>query len=146
MKNELALVSWISYSEWGTHLNVEIEVDGNPLVRNFEERQLAINIPNLLASQSHVGEWYIVTCVCGEPACALIDDGIEVRHENESLYWTVNSFLPVKVFRFDYRQYCEAIAKGIEDIRELLSQAPNAGMDDPVRRYFYPRTDRFIYN
>lgn len=138
MKNELALVSWLTYSEQGhAFLYIEIEIDSNPII-SFKQRGVTISLPNLIASQSHDGEWYIYTCTCGESWCHGINDSIYVRHNLDSVYWTINRFLPVKVFRFEPRQYQNVIETGISKIRELLEQEPKAILHNPIRRYFYP--------
>jgi hypothetical protein len=141
MINELTLVSWISYSEEenAVLLHVEIEVDGN-LIVNFKQRGTTLSLPNLIASQSLDGEWYILTCTCGELWCHGINQSIFVRHENQSVYWTVNTD-PILIYRFDYLKYCNAIQVGINHIRELLLEEPNIEMDTPIYRYFYPHKD-----
>lgn len=142
MKNELALVSWIDYSDQGdTFLYSEIEVDSNPII-SFKQRGVTISLPNLIASQSHEGEWYIYTCTCGESWCHGINDSIYVCQEEKVVYWTFKNFHSVKVFSFDLFQYSDAIETGISQIRELLDQEPNITMPKPIHQYFYPLNDK----
>lgn len=49
----------------------------------------AIDLEELVRSQSEAGEVFLVTCWCGLPSCAGIYQGIQVTQEGDRIYWSV---------------------------------------------------------
>jgi hypothetical protein len=47
----------------------------------------AVDVEELVRSLSRAGEFYFFTCSCGQPGCARIWDGIDVRHDLEKILW-----------------------------------------------------------
>lgn len=75
-----------------------------------------IDIGPLVESVAASGEYYLVNCKCGVLECARISSGIHVEHDGDSLHWKVTNPKPERDFRFDARQYREAVFMLIDDL------------------------------
>ncbi len=76
----------------------------------------------LIRSLTGEGEFFMATCSCGEPGCAGIHEGIEVRHINGRTSWRMNFEKPVLKFAFDTAQYHESVYEGLLAWRKLVTQ------------------------
>ena len=62
------------------HLFVEIEI-GDFLLVNYEHDDLAVDVIELAKSLNCDGEYFIVTCACGDAGCAGIQEGISIQRD-----------------------------------------------------------------
>lgn len=91
----------------------------------------ALDMRELANSCRADGEFFILTCGCGEPGCAGIFEGIAVSHQDGEVIWGVP--YPIKSttsekseyieYRFDRCSYVDAIVKGIDEGKNLLRYA-----------------------
>ena len=96
-----------------------------------------ISLMQLAKSCQLAGEFFIVTCDCGEASCAGIDDGILVAHFNDRIEWQVPDPLSYrgksneeaeemdqhrvyKRFSFQPEAYLSAIQDGLRIAKGLL--------------------------
>ena len=91
----------------------------------------ALDMRELANSCRSDGEYFILTCGCGEPGCAGIFEGITVSHHNGEVIWVVPE--PLKStpsletdyveYRFDRHIYTDAIRSGMDKGKNLLRYA-----------------------
>ena len=99
-----------------------------------------LDLASLVKSCQWSGELYIFTCGCGEPGCAGIFQGIEVRHSHTEITWKCPSPLSAGAdtpdlwehgvttfehFSFEPEQYMDAIDSGIKQIKSLAISVPS---------------------
>lgn len=96
-----------------------------------------IDLRQLAKSCQLSGEFFIVTCGCGEPGCAGIEDGIRVSHFTDRICWIVPE--PISVsnltdeeyklhrskptflqYTFDPASYLSAVQAGIREAKSML--------------------------
>lgn len=99
-------------------------VDGQ-VVADFST--FAVDLKELVASQSGDGERFILTCWCGAPDCARIDVGIGVSHRGGQVHWQPSFPLRRGPLVFQRRQYDEAVAWLLARIPEVHAQAEAEG-------------------
>lgn len=87
----------------------------------------AVDLKELVASQTQDGERFILTCWCGAPDCARIDAGIQVRHRGEQVHWAPSYPLRRGPLVFQRRQYDEAVAALLARIPQVHAQAAAEG-------------------
>ena len=96
-----------------------ILVDGEPLT---DFSYYGICLTELEQSIVKNGEYFIITCWCGVPECAGIEQGIKVYHDQNTIKWTITQ--PKKQqFTFSVNDYKTAITQGIAQIKENLAIA-----------------------
>jgi len=88
----------------------------------------ALDMRELVNSCRADGEYFILTCGCGEAGCAGVFEGIAVSHQNGEVVWVVPD--PIKSttsaksdyveYRFDRCSYIDAIRKGVDKGKNLL--------------------------
>lgn len=108
----------------------ELLVDGKPLV-NFDAYALDWQV---LTNSFHTteGEHFIITCTCGVTGCAGIRDGILIRDDGYTIYWTVRSFQPVQRFKFERESYRSEIVRALKAIQAQY-------IENPERLRYYER-------
>jgi len=84
----------------------EILVDGE-VVNNG----LTIDFHSLVSSAQEWGNFFILTCSCGEASCIGLseDDKIKVTHTDSTIKWHVTEPEPERTFVFDKKQYISEI-------------------------------------
>jgi hypothetical protein len=132
--------------EW--YWRVIVKVDAEPVV-DFRHYELAADLEELQKSAEGEGEFFIITCFCGEPQCAGIQEGIKVLHQGDHVTWVYRNplpdpatqpelvkptasrrpewavrgvKLPTKTFVFDRAEYVSSIMGGIKRGAQLLQQ------------------------
>lgn len=100
------------------YLVVEAKVDSQPLA-NFDE--CAIDLHQFQRSLERDGEYFIVTCWCGDPSCANIQKGISVHHDPETVSWETVISGKTQTFEFDKADYTAAQQNLRSQAQELLS-------------------------
>src|SRR5690606_16812766 len=105
--------------------------------RNIAPKR-AIDLRMLAKSCQLHGEFHILTCGCGSPACAGLEEGIQVTHEEDRITWRMpdlassvrneswNTEAAGKpdhdlIYHFQADQYLEAVTQALAKARGLLS-------------------------
>ncbi|MFZ4778931.1 MAG: hypothetical protein ACOYM3_26495, partial [Terrimicrobiaceae bacterium] len=71
----------------------------------------AIDYIDLAKSAIVGGDYYILTCGCGVPGCARIDEPIKVVHEAERICWHVTDPWPERRFEFSRVAYSTSFSR-----------------------------------
>lgn len=95
-----------------------ILVDGESIV---DFSYYATSLAELKDSIQHNGKYFILTCWCGVPDCAGIEQGIQVTHHQDTVKWTITQPKPYRVFTFSADEYKTIITEGIEKIKQDLA-------------------------
>lgn len=53
-------------------------------------KEFTVDFCALFNSLYHEGEYFVLTCSCGEPDCASIDSGVVVRFEGDEIIWSTH--------------------------------------------------------
>jgi hypothetical protein len=75
----------------------------------FLNEKYAIGLMDLTKSAIVDGEYYILTCGCGDSGCAGLDEKFKVTHENGLIKWHITDPLPERRFEFSKAQYSAAL-------------------------------------
>ena len=67
------------------------------------------------------GEYYILTCGCGDTGCAGIDEPISVVHDSGRILWHITDPLPERRFEFSKDEYSSVI---LEVLRRVQAECP----------------------
>jgi hypothetical protein len=102
-------------------VGTKILVDGRPLV-DFDARALAVDLRQLQRSIQEDGEFFVVTCACGDAACAGIRQGIAMRRDSKNVHWVVRGLGPTQTLSFDRQLYADAVARGITQLCMVVRQ------------------------
>lgn len=97
-------------------VHTEALVDGEPLTRAEDEE---IDLPfAFLPSVERDGDYFFVTCSCGDAGCAGYMEPTAVTHDGGLIYW--KGTWPAWEFVFDERSYAAEVRRIIDEGRELL--------------------------
>jgi hypothetical protein len=113
----------------------DLLVDGESIV-NLKHDGLGIDLVALARSVKQGGEFFIITCSCGDAGCAGIDEGIEVIHDSDEVRWVVRGFSPDRAYVFEKAAYATSIKQGLDHFLQLLFENPSI---EPV-----PRTNEYL--
>lgn len=105
-----------------------VKVDGEPLI-DFVFYGLAADLRELQRSARAAGEYFLITCACGDAACAGLYKGIEVRHQHDRILWL-------------YRNPWPNPQTQPELVKETPSRRPEwvvRGIQLPTRTYTFDR-------
>lgn len=94
-----------------------ILVDGQPIT---DFSYYATSLTELKDSIKHNGNYFIITCWCGVPDCAGIEQGIKVIHHQNTVKWTMTQ-PQAQQFIFSTDDYKTSITQGIEQIKQDLA-------------------------
>lgn len=100
------------------YLVVEVWVDGNVLA-NFDS--YATDLPELIRSSERAGDYFIVTCWCGQAECAGIRQAIQVRYDHGNIFWQVVEPAPKRRFVFEQSAYTQAIRDCIKQGKRSIA-------------------------
>jgi len=89
----------------GTLLNAEYSVDYMELVK----------------SAIVEGDYYILTCGCGDSGCAGLEEPIRVTHDSGRILWHITDPLPERRFEFSKDDYATSI---LEFLRRVQAEVP----------------------
>ncbi|MGI0481499.1 hypothetical protein ACN4EE_11995 [Geminocystis sp. CENA526] len=95
-----------------------ILVDGDSIVDFF---YYATSLTELKDSLENNGKYFILTCWCGVPDCAGIEQGIQVTHYQNTVTWTITQPKPHRIFTFYADDYKTIITEGIAKIKQDLA-------------------------
>jgi hypothetical protein len=112
----------------GLSLETEIFVD-NHLLYDFTGRWLGVDLCELGRSLRRDGEYFIITCSCGEAGCAGIRRGVDVYCEDDQVYWVIHEPEPARTFVFDEQAYQRAVDTALAEFRDLCARHPVSTLD-----------------
>ena len=111
------------------NLYAEIMIDDQLLV-SLKRDELAIDLVELAKTIKQDGEFFIITCTCGNPGCAGITTGVNVHRDNETVHWQFKvrqaDSKNVRAVSFAQKDYATAVQEGIAQFTELLKQHRDA--------------------
>ncbi|MHB9022678.1 MAG: hypothetical protein ACYC7E_00675 [Armatimonadota bacterium] len=111
---QLSIRCQVDQQKW--QAQEELIVDGTVLNDEY-----AIDYVELVTSCFKPGEYYILTCSCGEPGCAGLFSPIKVIHEADNICWEIAEPTPSIRYIFERQQYIVSIQSALE---YALSQVP----------------------
>lgn len=79
----------------------------------FFSRGYCLDFGELVKSLESDGEFYFLTCECGEPGCVGVTDGVIVRHSPGLVHWHVRFPKPERHLSFSVAQYREAVCTAL---------------------------------
>jgi hypothetical protein len=100
----------------GRSLQTEIRVD-NHLLYDFTSRWLQVDLFELAQSLDQEGEYFIITCWCGNPGCAGIHRGIDIYYNDGKVFWVIYEPAPARTLVFDEQAYRKSVNIGLADFR-----------------------------
>lgn len=102
----------------------EILVNNDPLV-NWKYNEVGVDLGYLTETLHRTGEFFIVTCSCGDAGCAGIEEGIKVSRDVDNVRWKVPGYWgPARVLVFEGKAYDSAIESSIQQFKQLRAQNP----------------------
>jgi len=108
------------------YLVVEANIDERPLT---DFGKCAVDLSHFERSMKSNGEFFIITCWCGDPACANIRQGVMVSHIDNKVIWKTNLHGQAFYFEFDKASYIDARNRLQKQVKELLSCLNNSAND-----------------
>jgi hypothetical protein len=120
-------------------LCVELKVNELKL-GDYLTHNLSIDLNELRKTLQHGGEFFIITCACGNAECAGIRQGIKVIRDDKKVSWVVRDRgrdkEDAKQYIFDSESYTDAVKKATAQFLKLHKQSPNADIVPAhLRRY-----------
>ena len=133
-------------SDWDVtrpYLLSDLLIDGEPIA-TLEHDGLVIDLVELAKAAERSGEFFIITCVCGEPGCVGIYEGIEATHHSDEVRWLVRGFGPDRVYTFGKEAYATSIKQGLDEFLQFLLDNPSIeplpGTNEYLATYLSRRT------
>jgi hypothetical protein len=96
----------------------ELWVDGQPLA---DFQHLCVDLPALHRSLQAPGDYFLLTCWCGEPACAGLHRPVAVRHTPGGITWRMSEPQVRQTLCFDPQACAEVWAQGVREGMEGLA-------------------------
>ena len=112
----------------GRSLQTEIRVD-NHLLYDFTSRWLQVDLFELAQSLDQEGEYFIITCWCGNAGCAGIHRGIDIYYNGGRVFWVIYEPAPARTLVFDEQAYRQAVQTALAEFRQLGAQHPMSLVD-----------------
>jgi len=131
--NTFQIVCRIEEDEGEMALLFEVMVDDVPLL-DYDE--YAVDLQQL--SESLVGtdgEYFIVTCSCGDAACAGIMQGVNILHQGGNIHWQMCEPKNAE-FTFDAKQCANELNKSCEDGLGIASENQQLVISPTSNSYF----------
>lgn len=82
----------------------------------------AVDLDELVRSQSEDGEVFLLTCWCGQPSCAGIYRGVQVWHETAKVHWLIPEPDAPKEYMFNQAALEAALAMLRKEIRSFVAE------------------------
>ena len=95
-----------------------IFIDGERFGRGY-----ATDFIELACSGVSDGDYFLLTCGCGEPGCAGLTEPIEVRSDEEKVYWHVIQPAPERWFTFTKSDYRKELKRMVTSVFELSKRS-----------------------
>ena len=99
----------------------KVLIDGQPIV-DYGYYGVATDLFELWESTKRGGEFFIITCTCGEAACAGIQEGVRVSSDPEKVYWTMSVWGSTQIYAFERKAYVGAIEAGVQELHRIVAQ------------------------
>ncbi|MCW3059119.1 MAG: hypothetical protein JWQ02_940 [Capsulimonas sp.] len=122
--NTLTLQLKIDPSPGEDNVHIVVEIDGEPLAA-FS--YYAIDLEELFRSERDSGAFFIITCWCGQPACAGVGRGVAVEHRDGMVYWRVPEPGPDREYVFRETDYAQALRGLRREIKRFVAQRRYSG-------------------
>jgi hypothetical protein len=104
-----------------------VEINDRLLV-NYEHGDLSVDLTELAKTLDTDGEFFIITCSCGDAGCAGINEGVQVTREHNVLRWLVRKSgkgpEPERAFTFNAEAYTAAVKRGLVQFMQLYEDNP----------------------
>ena len=94
----------------------------------------AIDYIDLAKSAIAGGDYYILTCGCGYPGCARLDEPIKVTHEADRICWHITDPRPERRFEFSRVAYSASI---LDFLRQAQAEVPRPENEDEFPFGYY---------
>ena len=107
-------------SDGNLYLAPHLLVDGIQLA-NFSS--FAVDMVELRKSLLRSGDYFILTCWCGEPSCMGIEAGIRVTHEGFLVRWHLQDPFDDSTYEFSLPQLKSEFESSLNSIRAARDQA-----------------------
>jgi hypothetical protein len=120
----LVSIGWLSSGRRMSSLNFEITHEKERMLVDDDHVNYGYRIDyrELTKSAFADGEFYFFTCGCGEPACAGINEPIEVTSDGDKVYWHIIQPEPERWFTFRRAQYVDAIREALTAILRIQTR------------------------
>jgi hypothetical protein len=86
---------------------------------------LAVDMAALAATLNGAGEYFVVTCECGDAGCAGIQRGVQVTESASEVSWVIQDWgrreRPEVEYRFDATQYRTEIQRALREFLKLMA-------------------------
>ena len=92
---------------------------GHMLVDGYQLHGGMPNYRPLVESALRPGDYFLLTCGCGDPGCNGLFEPFEVRHDDGKITWHITDPEPERWFEFSPEQYRHAICDGLKSIITL---------------------------
>jgi len=83
----------------------------------------AVDISELVGTATKAGEYYPLTCGCGYPMCAGLEEPIVVEHHDALILWKLAYPEPERVFSFSAAKYRNSLWEAMRWIKELSEES-----------------------
>jgi hypothetical protein len=107
-----------------TSIEAKLYID-RKLIADSEKEWLTIDLLELEKTIKSDGEYFIITCICGNPDCAGITQVIKVWRDTTTIHWKDFSHYPEKqYYRFDFEDYKHQINNALKQLSKLIKANP----------------------
>ena len=108
-----------------------LRVDGE-LLLDVYEAGYGFDLGELVRSLAGDGDYFILTCACGNAGCVGIEAAVRVVHEAASVEWRLTSPF-TRTLRFAYGPYAHAIQTARKQLLRFLPRVETALQEGDVR-------------
>ncbi len=106
---------------------VDLLVDQH-LQIDVTHNEFAIDLSELARSVNQSGEFFVLTCSCGDPGCAGIQQGVHVSHTETYVQWEISDWGrgvgASTVWTFDRNVYGHTIQRALTEMYHQLDMHP----------------------
>jgi hypothetical protein len=102
------------------YLIAELFVDGCPIV-DFKRYSLDLRAFN--ESLKGNGEYFLIACECGDPGCAGITRGVEVKHDGRLLRVHLSEPQPEQNLVFDLESCRTVLSTAVSRAKRLIAES-----------------------
>jgi hypothetical protein len=86
----------------------------------LQNENYAISYWDLARSANEAGNYFILTCGCGVPECARLNDPIAVEHDGNILSWCITDPEPKRHFTFDRDKYKTEVLRFLKEAQATV--------------------------
>jgi hypothetical protein len=96
-----------------------ILIDGAPISTGFH-----IDYFDLASSARENGDYFILTCGCGDAGCAGLFEPIKVTHTSDTIAWHITEPEPKRDYIFRKPEYVAEVRRALEDAIKINPTLP----------------------